>query len=229
MQANYVQRIRLTFSKFGPARFISHLDLARALERSLNRADIPVAYSQGYNRRPRLQFASALPLGVTSRCELVDVWLARQMLPATVQSQLAAKIAPGIAISDAKEVPLAEAALQGRTVAATYVATLLEPPPLSQLQRRIETLLLSESFPLERTRGNKTKRFDLRAVINELKLAVPEGDQVDLHLNLSLSSEKTGRPDDVLFALGLDPLNARVCRTRILLRTAKNELAAAQT
>ena len=47
------QRLRLTFSKDGPARFISHLDLARALERALNRAALPVAYTQGFNRRPR--------------------------------------------------------------------------------------------------------------------------------------------------------------------------------
>jgi uncharacterized protein (DUF2344 family) len=47
MQANYVQRLRITFAKFGPTRFIGHLDLATALERSLNRAQVPLAYTQG--------------------------------------------------------------------------------------------------------------------------------------------------------------------------------------
>jgi radical SAM-linked protein len=75
MKANYVQRLRLVFAKDGPARFIGHLDLARTLERMLNRAQIPLAYTQGYNPRPRMQLATALPLGFTSECEIADIWL----------------------------------------------------------------------------------------------------------------------------------------------------------
>ena len=81
MQANYVQRLRLEFAKTGPTRFIGHLDLAKALERSLNRAQIPLAYTQGYNPRPRMQLAAALPLGFTSECELADVWLLEAVDP----------------------------------------------------------------------------------------------------------------------------------------------------
>ncbi len=62
MQANYVQRIRLVYSKLGNTRYIGHLDLARTLQRAINRARIPIAYTQGYNKRPRMQLADALPL-----------------------------------------------------------------------------------------------------------------------------------------------------------------------
>ena len=79
MQPNYVQRLRLTFRKEGPARYISHLDLARTLERALNRAKVPVAYSQGFNTRPKMSMASALPRGYTSSHELADVWLTETM------------------------------------------------------------------------------------------------------------------------------------------------------
>ncbi|MFN2224368.1 MAG: TIGR03936 family radical SAM-associated protein, partial [Candidatus Promineifilaceae bacterium] len=65
MQANYVQRLRLQFAKVGPTRFIGHLDLAKALERSLNRAQNPLAYTQGYNPRPRMEFAAPLPVDLT--------------------------------------------------------------------------------------------------------------------------------------------------------------------
>ena len=71
-----VQRMRMTFTKEGTARYISHLDLARAVERALNRAGLPIAYTQGFNRRPRLSLAAALPLGYTSQAEIADVVLA---------------------------------------------------------------------------------------------------------------------------------------------------------
>jgi radical SAM-linked protein len=105
MQPTYVQRLRLTFSKVGPTRFIGHLDLARTLERVLNRANIPVTYTQGFNRRPRMQMAAALPLGFTSECEMVDILLDEQMEPTAVQQQLLAKMAPGIILHKVEEVP----------------------------------------------------------------------------------------------------------------------------
>ena len=66
MQTIVVQRLRMQFSKVGPTRFIGHLDLARTLERSSNRARLPMAYTLGFNKRMRLQLAPALPLGFTS-------------------------------------------------------------------------------------------------------------------------------------------------------------------
>ena len=59
-------RIRVTFAKTEPMRFTSHLDLFRAWERTFRRAGLPILFSQGYNPRPRMQLAAALPLGFTS-------------------------------------------------------------------------------------------------------------------------------------------------------------------
>ena len=68
-------RLRVTFAKTEPMRFTSHLDLYRAWERMLRRAGFPLVFSQGYNPRPRLQLATPLPLGITSRFEIIDFWL----------------------------------------------------------------------------------------------------------------------------------------------------------
>jgi radical SAM-linked protein len=68
-------RIQITFSKTGAMRFTGHLDLHRAWERTFRRAALPLAYSQGYNPRPKMNLASALPLGFTSECEVIDVRL----------------------------------------------------------------------------------------------------------------------------------------------------------
>ncbi len=213
MQANYVQRLRLTFRKEGPTRFIGHLDLARTLERSLNRARIPMSYSQGFNQRPRMQLAAALPLGYTSACELADIWLKESMDPETARQQMMARMAPGIDVWDVQEVGLKEPALQTRTLDSTYEVTLLEPVDREALQAGITALLAAEALPRER----RDKAYDLRPLVLDLALLPPAGDLAQLSMRLMLMVGQTGRPDEVLDALALDPLAARIHRTAITL------------
>jgi len=75
------QRLRITFAKGSALKYISHLDLTLAWERTLRRAEIPLAYSQGYNPQARLQLASGLPLGYTGSAEVMDVMLTESMPP----------------------------------------------------------------------------------------------------------------------------------------------------
>lgn len=213
MQANYVQRLRFRFSKDGPTRYISHLDLARAVERALNRARLPVAYTQGFNRRPRLQFAAALPLGFTSEAELADVWLTEQVEPASAQAQLMSRMAPGIFIHDMWEVPLDVPAMQAITVETTYVAVLPDEVDVAAVGERVAALLAAESVPRER-RG---KTYDLRPLVYDLALSEQPVVGRQLMLRLALQPGATGRPDEVLEALGLDPLDLHVHRAAIVL------------
>ena len=67
---------RMKFSKGEEVKYISHLDLQRTFQRALRRADIQIAYSQGFNPHPKLSFAMALAVGMTSEGEYVDVELA---------------------------------------------------------------------------------------------------------------------------------------------------------
>ena len=68
-----VMRIRSRFKKYGLARYVSHIDMIRVFERAMRRADIPLAYSQGYHPHPMLSFSPALAVGVTSDAEYMDV------------------------------------------------------------------------------------------------------------------------------------------------------------
>lgn len=212
MQANYVQRLRFRFSKIGQTRFISHLDVARALERALNRSRIPLAYTQGYNPRPRMQFASALPLGFTSDSELADIWLEEEMDPEQARRQLAEKMPPGLVLHEMWEVPLSAPAMQASTVEATYVAE-IEAASGAALKRRLREFKSAESVARER-RG---KEYDLRPLVLDLELGEGEDDALLLKMRLTLLPGKTGRPDEVLDQLGLDPLGQRVHRTEIVL------------
>ncbi|GAB4271371.1 MAG: hypothetical protein Kow0080_16700 [Candidatus Promineifilaceae bacterium] len=218
MQATYVQRLRLTFTKTGPTRFIGHLDLALTLERALNRAKIPMDYSHGFNRRPRMQLAAALPLGFTSAYELADIWLREVMEPADLQARLMAKMAPGIEILQVEEVPLKAPALQTITIASTYVVTVLDPVDMDELQEKVTAMLAAESLMRERGKGRKRKAYDLRPLIHHLALSQNEEGLPQLDMTLSLQPGAAGRPDEVVAELGLDPLAARVHRTHILLQ-----------
>lgn len=218
MQANYVQRLRLTFAKFGPTRFIGHLDLARALERSLNRAQVPLAYTQGFNPRPRMQLAAALPLGFTSECEIADIWLLEKVDPQTAEQAMQSRMAPGITILNVREVNLSDPALQNQLLQADYIARITETTEHIALQKAISQFLSAESIMRER-RG---KHYDLRPLVSTLVLVESEanGDMVaelELQMRLSMTPGKTARPDEVLDALGLDPLSAQIHRKQLIL------------
>ena len=76
-----MDKYRLRYARFGPARFASHLDLGRALGRALRRAALPVAYSQGFHPLPKMAFGPPLPVGVESEAEFLELTLTRELAP----------------------------------------------------------------------------------------------------------------------------------------------------
>ena len=217
MQTIVVQRLRMQFSKVGPTRFIGHLDLARTLERSLNRARLPMAYTLGFNKRMRLQLAAALPLGFTSECELADLYLQERISLDEARTRLEDRLAPGLIIHALWEVPIKSALLQNLVQSATFTVTLLDPLDRAELSERIAALLAAASLPRER----RDKSYDLRPLIQEIRLL--EGPDLILHMALWQLPGKTGRPDEVAAALGLDPLATRIHRTALILDEADSQ------
>ena len=66
-------RVRVKFEKTEPLRFLGHLDLVRSITRAIVRTNIPIAYSEGFNKRPQIAFSPPLPFGITSREEYFDI------------------------------------------------------------------------------------------------------------------------------------------------------------
>lgn len=210
--SNMTMRIRVKFAKTEPMRFTSHLDLYRAWERLLRRAGIPVTFSQGYNPRPRIQLAAPLPLGITSSCEIIDIWLSNGSHdPGAVKSRLIQVQPPGIEIQEVIFVDPDSPPLQKMVHASEYAVALLDPTP--NLDTKIATLLNSESI-LRQRRG---KSYDLRPLINNLSL-VPGRDITSIQLFMQLSAQEggTGRPEEVLLELEIPPENTRIVRTSLI-------------
>ena len=126
-------------------------------------------------------------------------------------------MAPGIVILQAAEVPISSPSLQSITHSSTYVATPLDPVDFAELQGRAAALLAAETLERGRDKQGKKKKYDLRPLILDLAATQGEGGQVHIHMNLCLEPSRTGRPDEVLEALGFDPLDVRIHRTGMVL------------
>ncbi len=208
-------RLRIVFSKDGPLRFIGHLDLAKTWERVLRRAGVPLVYSQGFNPQPKMQIAATLPLGVSSACELLDIWVKEPVSPEALVEQLNAVSPAGLATLRAETVPLKTPALQTQTIAADY-RIVTDEVDEAELRRRVDDLLAQERLDRER-RG---KSYDLRPLIFQLEVTEAN----ELRARLALGEQGTARPDELLLALGLSPNRARCHRLRLYLRAQPSAL-----
>lgn len=206
-------RARITFSKTGALRYVGHLDLHAIWERAARRADLPLAYSQGFHPQPKINFAAALPLGFLSRAEVMDMRLQSDIELSDLPRRLEKALPPGISILDVYTVEEAEPALQTQVQSAEYEVTPLEPVDPLRLQERIDHLLSAEHLPRER-RG---KSYDLRPLVEDLRLLSPaEHDGTKIFMRLSARESATGRPEEVLDAIGIPSRDTRIERTRLI-------------
>ena len=204
-------RIRVKFAKTEPMRFTSHLDLYRAWERLLRRAGMQLAFSQGYNPRPKLQLAAPLPLGITSRAEIVDFWLSEGLDDLNqLKLLLLAAQPPGIEILTVESVEPSAPPLQKKVSAAEYHVILLDQIP--QPDQKIDSLLGSETL----IRQRRGKSYDLRPLILALSFESKDSEFIQMRLNAQEGS--TGRPEEVLLALDIHPENTRIERTQLLIQ-----------
>lgn len=205
-------RARITFSKQGALRYTGHLDLHRLWERAMRRAELPLAYSLGFHPQPKISIASALPLGFSSLGEVLDVRFSEELSAHEIASRLKDNLPRDIQVTNIESVDERAPALQTLVRSAEYQVQLTEPVDGSELKRKLEELLLAESLPRER-RG---KFYDLRPLIELLDLQTDANGKHCIYMTLSARDGATGRPDEVLNVLGIEPEYTRVERTRLI-------------
>ena len=99
--APVVQRVRIRYAKRGRLRFTSHRDFARAFERALRRANVPMAYSAGFTPHPKISYVGAAPTGVASEAEYLEIGLAQRVDVADLRARLDAALPTGLDIVEA--------------------------------------------------------------------------------------------------------------------------------
>lgn len=178
----------------------------------MRRADLPLAYSQGFHPQPKISLASALPLGFSSRCEVLDVRFNEELALNEIQTRLKDNLPHDIQITNIETIDERAPALQTQVISATYEIHLTEPANGGELTKKVEAMMMSEALPRER-RG---KQYDLRPLIEMIQVVTKADGKVWLRMTLAAREGATGRPEEVLNALEIEPETARVERTRLI-------------
>ena len=159
-----VCKVRLNIEKRGDLRFISHLDWLRMMYRAVSRAKLPVAYSRGFNPRPKIAFSPALPLFTEALSEYIDIELTERL--DDVKSRLNPYLPALGQVLGEKLLPIGtpsiDSSIQSATYRATYSASTTCADPLNQgiMLERIVFLKSQDTLPVEvESRGkSKTRR-----------------------------------------------------------------------
>ena len=204
-------RIRITFVKQGALRYTGHLDLHKLWERAARRAELPLAYSQGFHPQPKMNMAAALPLGFSSRCEVMDMKLEHDISLSDLPTRLNETLPSGLQVVGVEQVEERAPALQTQVASAEYEVSLTEAIDRSGLEERLESVIESKSIPRER-RG---KMYDLRPLIEELRLLQDN----QIFMRLAAREGATGRPEEVLDVLDIAFEGTRIERTRLLFQS----------
>jgi radical SAM-linked protein len=160
-----LQRIRLRYAKRGPLRFTSHRDFARAFERALLRANVPIAFSQGFTPHPKVSYASAAPTGVASEAEYLEIGLRAVVDPDQLRLALDAALSPGLDVLEAVESPLTGGgSLADRIDASSWHIELPGVTP-HDAGAAIRAFLDAPEVLVERLTKQGRRTFDTRAAV----------------------------------------------------------------
>ena len=195
-----VQRIRMRYAKRGRLRFTSHRDVARAFERALRAAGVPMAYSQGFNPHPKVSWINAAPTGAASEAEYVEIQVVRRLDPDRVRTELNAVLPDGIDVTDALESePSAGGSLADRIDASRWS---IELPGVSRdtLVGAVDALLAAPEVLVEKLTKDGRRTIDARAAL--VSAVVEDGPPHCGILSVVVRQVSPAvRPDDVLSAL----------------------------
>jgi radical SAM-linked protein len=215
------QRRRVTFAKDGPLRWIAHLDLMRTWERTIRRAALPLSYTQGFSPHPRIALAAPLPVGVSGARELIDLWLEEEISTSDVAKRLTAAMPPGLSVSAVEQVSEQLPSMQSCIEAARYEIQFdRDVLEIDAVAMAIDELLARETLEWEEQRGEKKRRYDIRATILDLAARASADGATVLSMHLSLLEGRTGRPAQVLVALGVEAEPLEIVRASIELSEA---------
>lgn len=210
-----MQKVRLRYAKRGRLRFTSHRDVARAFERALRRAGVPMAYSQGFTPHPKVSWIGASPTGVASEAEYLEIQLVEHVDPARLVPALDTMMPVGLDVLDA--VAATGGALAERIEASHWRLEVLGVAP-EQLEAAVAALLAATRAEVDRLTKHGMRTIDVRPAIVRAEVTsagdAPSGTEVStgpygiLEVVVRQMTPAV-RPDDVMSALrviaALDP------------------------
>ena len=195
-------RLIVRYAKRGRMRFASHRDIARAVERGVRRAGLPVAHSAGFTPHPKISYAGAAPTGTASEAEYLEISLTEARAASDVRDRLDAALPDGIDVIDVIEGPASLADL--RLEASRWLVVLPGVEP-EDAGHAVDAFLASGSVEVERLTAKGSRQVDARAAVITMETDRCAADtqatgnailrMVVRHMTPAV------RPDDILAAL----------------------------
>jgi len=161
-------RLLIRFSKMDMARYISHLDLLRLMQRVLRRSGVPLSYTQGYHPHPKMAFASALGVGTESRSEYMDLTVERDVDMGQTAADINGVLPAHIRVLGIREIDSSLKGLMGMVTAASYELTI--PLEESVLGERCREILAADTCIRTIQKKGKEQTVDLRAGLHRLRV-----------------------------------------------------------
>ena len=213
-----MHRLRTRFRRGEEIKFISHLDIMRLWERALHRAQIHLAYSEGFNPRPRISLAAPLSVGVTGEAELMDVFVTKSVSPHWFTNAVSRQLPHGIEILDVYQIAPGIPSLQSQVRYAEYEVEVSTEKSSKDIESSISGLLSVEHLPWYHHRDTGRRNYDLRPLIDDIWLIDWCHSYCTIGLKLRCDNSGSGRPEQVALALGFTAYPQLIRRTRLYLR-----------
>jgi len=196
-----VQRLRVRYAKRGRLRFTSHRDFARALERAIRRAKVPIAYSAGFSPHPKVSYVGACPTGVASEAEYLEIGLAESVEPQRLLAALDASLPVGL---DLVEVVEAQEGSLAERINCSRWEIALPRVPVATLTAAVQRFMAVSEVPVERLTKSGTRTVDARGAVVRVDTRpnrdAVEGECATLELVVRHVTPAV-RPDDILTGL----------------------------
>jgi radical SAM family uncharacterized protein/radical SAM-linked protein len=200
------KKIRLKFRKVGEMRFLSHLELAHLFYRASLRAELPLCFSEGFHPMPRIIFATALPVGMESLAEIVDMECEGRITCLEAMERLNQSLPPGIDIVEAAEVPLFFH-LSSLPHLSIYWVPLGHLLPKEEAVQKVKKALDKKEFFIHQERDGKKRSVDIRPLIEKMEIEERSGQTSPWGVELVLRKAmgRTAKPIEIIGAiLGLE-------------------------
>jgi len=207
---------RLSFTKGSSVQFLSHLDLAKTIERALRRADIPLAYSEGFHPHPKMSFGPALAVGISSLEEYLDLETVIDIPAEDLQKRLNRSLPDGLQILAVKRCLKHPKPLNAVINRAVYNLIFeVDPSQQPAIVDALHHMMDSDRLEVTRTNKNGQKVVNIRPWLHNLKTETLEEGELQVVITGEIGSNGNLRPDDIVQLIPFPVKVRRIVRTEM--------------
>lgn len=194
-------RLRIKFRKYGPIRFIGHLDVMRFFQKAIRRARIDVAYTRGFSPHQIMAFAAPLGVGLLSNGEYMDIEVGSIVSCQDTMERLNRASTPGIEVTSVKVLPDTAGNAMASVAAAAYTVRFREGrEPQTDIAALLPDFLAKEQILVTKEGKKGSRELDLKPGIFQLAYEKNDGNGT-FHMLLDASSGGNIKPVQVVEAL----------------------------